>query len=719
MTLRADQTVIQLIPISLRAGIVATAYWILSLSLTVLSGSIGSLFGCVFACYVIDLYIKKSPMKRLRTHSLIGIAGASAVLGLLTATFMTANSQISAMFPPLDVFNVSEFIKWFSISGSLTVILRTLAHRINFGAVLEILFVATAFVITLSAHRNGMIHRPFFIGDFALTRGIDPASILMGLGSAAVVLLSALLMIENNQRRLPYHFAVLGLLCFSLLLYVRMFGLPTPQLTDDLGLTGQEQNGGNSQRENPFRDGQNDADDKEAPVAIVVFRDDYEPLNGSYYFRESAYSQFNGSLLDYTNRDDMDVDLIDHFTNDRIESQRLPGAMNDRTSVRTSIGMLLSHRTPFGLESPVAYQNTPNPNNLRFKRTYDAYSQAADFDFDYLFGRETGHEEWSDDVWREYLTLPDDPRYQELAETLITDLRPQYRDDPFAKAWAIKNYLDENGIYSLKNDHAYETDPAGSFLFGDLTGYCMHFAFSATYMFRSLGIPARVGIGYSVPAANRAGGSALLVQAIHGHAWPEIYFRDIGWVIVDPAPRQTLVDMTTDPQDSLQQLLGDMLRNDASFDDFLQSQQTSFINLQALLRTLYILIAAVLIMSYSIKYYRLLTPFKGSSSNQFRLGFRAMLDRLSAVGLHRNYGESREQFASRISSTTPSLKNLTDYHLAYALGRSEVNSIDQHSIDQQKWQSSWNSTLQEIQQNIPGWKKLIGLLNPFSWIFTK
>ena len=118
-----------------------------------------------------------------------------------------------------------------------------------------------------------MIHRPFFIGDFALVRGIDPSSILMTMGCAAVLSLAALLIIENNQRRLPYHFAVLGMLCFSLIFYIRLFGLPTPQLTDDLGLTGQEQAGNSAQRDNPFRDGENDASDKEAPVAVVVFRD--------------------------------------------------------------------------------------------------------------------------------------------------------------------------------------------------------------------------------------------------------------------------------------------------------------------------------------------------------------------------------------------------------------------------------------------------------------
>ena len=92
----------------------------------------------------------------------------------------------------------------------------------------------------------------------------------MAFGCAAVLSLSALLMMENNQKRLPYHFTVLGLLCFSLLIYVRLFGLPTPQLTDGIGLTGQAQNGNSGQRDNPFRDGENENNDKEAPVALSL-----------------------------------------------------------------------------------------------------------------------------------------------------------------------------------------------------------------------------------------------------------------------------------------------------------------------------------------------------------------------------------------------------------------------------------------------------------------
>jgi hypothetical protein len=716
MTVKSTTSVNHFLPTSLRAAIIAIGYWVLSLSLTVLSGSVASFIGCLLGCYAIDIYINRPPLERLRNSTIIAAAMGLGLLGLVLSSLIVSNGLLPNLLSALVSYNLSEFIKWLSVSASITVILRTLAQRTSYGAVLEILFVAAAFVITLAAHRNGMIHRPFFIGDFALIRGMDPSSILMALGIGAVLALAALLMIENNQRRLPYNFAVLGLLCFSLLIYVRMFGIPTPQLTDDLGLTGAEQSGGGSQRENPFRDGENDASDKEAPVAIVLFRDDYEPAGGAYYFRESAYSQFNGSMLDFTTNQAMDQDLIEHFTNTRAEiNQQLP-AIDKRQTVTTTIGMLVAHRNPFGLDTPVAYENTANPNNLRFKRTYDATSLVPEFEFDDLLGRETGHADWSDETLEEYLETPPDSRYQELAESLIGDLRPEFADDPYARALSVKTYLDENGIYSLKNDHAYAEDPAASFLFGDLTGYCMHFSFAATYLFRSLGIPARVGVGYSVPARNRAGGSSLLIQAVHGHAWPEIYFRGLGWVIVDPAPQQTLVDMTTDPQNTLQQLLGDMLRNDASFEEFLEAQQSSLIPLRTLMNIIAALVLATLLTAYLVKFYRLWVPGRMGAGQEYRLVYRAVLDKLSAIGLHRNYGESREEFANRVAGVAPSFRQLTNNHLACALG-SDAQSTASLNTDQ--WKTMGQVVAKEITSNAESWKKLLGLLNPFSWLMTK
>ena len=718
-----DEAQSQLLPTSARAFIIASSYWVLSISLTTQNGSIAAFLGCVLSCFLVDAYIDRPPLRNLRLAVIALAAIVVLAVGVALSAALTSSIMLASLMGPMVAYETGEVLQWFIFSASLTLLLRAIAQRTDFGRVLEILFVATAFVITLSAHRQGMIHRPFFIGDFALTRGIDPSSILMAFGCVAVLSLAALLMIEQNHRRLPYHFAVLGVLCFSLLLYVQFFGMPTPRMTDDLGLTGAARGAGGAQDENPFRDGENDTSDMQAPVAVVLFRDDYEPAGGAYYFRESAYSEFNGTMLVVPHREDMDEDLIEFFTPTRVEIAEPLPAPELRTTVRTTIGLLAPHRTPFGLDTPIAYANTPNPNNLRFKQTYDAYSMVPQYDFSNLIGREAGDPDWTEEQRQAYLEMPADPRYKALADKILATLRPEFADDPYAKALAIKDYLDRNGIYSLKNEHAYADDPAASFLFGDLTGYCMHFSFAGTYLYRSIGLPARVGIGYSVPASNRAGGSSLLIQAINGHAWPEIYLDGIGWVIVDPAPSRTLVDMSVDPQNSLQQMLGDMLRDESSFDDFVASQQQGTFPIAAILRSLAAVFLALLLLAYGIKIYRLRAPYYAQPTQRYRLSYRAALDNLSAHGLRRRYGESREGFARRLSAMTPSFTTMTYSHLLLALGaqardpqQGQIVSVDMaQNID---WLALDKRIKQEIRQHEPLWRRALAVLNPVSWLRT-
>ncbi len=692
----------------------------MSISLTTESGSIAAFIGCTLSCLLIDSFIDRPPLKQLRL-SIIALAALLLLLvGMGLSAVLTSSTWLANLFSPMGAYETGEVLQWLTFSAGLSAILRSIAQRADFGRVLEILFVATAFVITLAAHRQGMIHRPFFIGDFALTRGIDPSSILMAFGCGAVLSLAALLMIEQNHRRLPYHFTVLGILCFSLLIYVQFFGMPTPRMTDDLGLTGAARAEGSTQDENPFRDGENDTSDKQAPVAIVLFRDDYEPTGGAYYFRESAYSQFNGTMLSFPNREDLDEDLIDFFTPTRVEINEPLPSPQLRKTVRTTIGLLAPHRTPFGLDTPIAYANTPNPNNLRFKQTYDAYSMVPEYDFSNLIGREAGDSDWTEAQRQAYLEMPADPRYQQLAQTIIADLRPEFADDPYAKALAIKDYMDRNGIYSLKNEHAYAEDPAASFLFGDFTGYCMHFAFASTYLYRSIGIPARVGIGYSVPASNRAGGSSLLIQAINGHAWPEVYLDGIGWVIVDPAPSRTLVDMSVDPQNSLQQLLGDMLRDEASFDEFISAQEGAGFPLATILRALVLIAAALLLLAYGIKIYRQRAPYLAQPAQRYKLSYRATLDTLSALGVRRHYGESREAFARRISDMTPSFSTMTYSHLMAAMGNEKTTAqiITVDIASEPDWLALDKTIRKEVQQHIPWWRRLIAFINPIAWMKT-
>ncbi len=689
-------------PALARAAIISGSYYLLSLSLTVTTGSLAAVAGCLAACVLAGLHDREHPVAQLRMPVILLAAALLALAGIIAGGLVSGSGLVAGVLGPVAAFHLAEGVKWLCFSFALTGAVRILALRSSAGGIIEVLLVATGFVIILSAHRNGMINRPFLLGDFALSRGLDPATVLLVLGCGAVLFLAALLLVEENRRRLPYHFALFGLLCLSLVGYVRTFGLPTPQMTDDLGLTGNSA----QQRENPFHDGENNTGNKQAPVAIVVFRDDYEPAGGAYYFRESAYSQWNGYMLDFTSHPEMDRDLIPAPGAPARESASSDG----RKLVTTTIGTLVPHRSPFGLVAPVALENAPNPNNLRFKRTWEAHSLVPEFDLNELFGRSAGNPDWPEEVRQEYLRLPDDPRYGELARQIIGGLRPQYATDPFARAWALKNYLDSNGIYSLANEHAYSEDPAASFLFGDLTGYCMHFAFASTYMLRSLGIPARVGIGYSVPAANRAGGSSLLIQAIHGHAWPEIYFEGYGWVIVDPAPQRTLVDMTTDPQNELQQLLGDMLRGEAAFEEFLQEQAGLTIDWQLVLGALPALLAALVLAGYGVKIYRLWIPAAAGLGAQHRLSYRAALDRLAAVGIRRRYGESREAFARRAGATAPALEPLTAWHLAHALGERPP------SLNIEDWNGMRRRLGSEIRGNTGAGYRILAILNPFSWL---
>jgi len=66
-------------------------------------------------------------------------------------------------------------------------------------------------------------------------------------------------------------------------------------------------------------------------------------------------------------------------------------------------------------------------------------------------------------------------------------------------------------------------------------GYCEQFASTFAAMARSLGIPARVAVGFTWGDWSDERGE-YVVRGKHAHAWPEVYFAGVGWVIFDPTP---------------------------------------------------------------------------------------------------------------------------------------------------------------------------------------
>lgn len=66
-------------------------------------------------------------------------------------------------------------------------------------------------------------------------------------------------------------------------------------------------------------------------------------------------------------------------------------------------------------------------------------------------------------------------------------------------------------------------------------GYCEQFASTFAAMARSIGLPARVAVGFTWGDFDPARGE-YVVRGEHAHAWPEVYFSGVGWIVLDPTP---------------------------------------------------------------------------------------------------------------------------------------------------------------------------------------
>ena len=71
------------------------------------------------------------------------------------------------------------------------------------------------------------------------------------------------------------------------------------------------------------------------------------------------------------------------------------------------------------------------------------------------------------------------------------------------------------------------------FLFNTHEGFCEHYSSAFTFLMRSVGIPARVVLGYQGGEFNKYN-ETLIVRQYDAHAWAEVWLEGEGWVQVDP-----------------------------------------------------------------------------------------------------------------------------------------------------------------------------------------
>ncbi|MFF8912580.1 DUF3488 and DUF4129 domain-containing transglutaminase family protein [Streptomyces sp. NPDC015032] len=144
---------------------------------------------------------------------------------------------------------------------------------------------------------------------------------------------------------------------------------------------------------------------------------------------------------------------------------------------------------------------------------------------------------------REYTRVPDSlPKV--VGQTADQVTRGASND--YERAVKLQNFFASEGGFSYDTSVNSGTGSTaiGRFL-KEKRGFCVHFSFTMAAMARTLGIPARVAVGFT-PGTQQSNGS-MSVGLRDAHAWPELYFEGVGWTRFEPTPTRGSAPSYTQP----------------------------------------------------------------------------------------------------------------------------------------------------------------------------
>ncbi len=145
----------------------------------------------------------------------------------------------------------------------------------------------------------------------------------------------------------------------------------------------------------------------------------------------------------------------------------------------------------------------------------------------------TASEDIPSDIADTYLDLPADfpQSVRALAQQVTQDARSRYE-----AALLLQNYFRDGFDYDLDVGSGHDDRAMERFLFEVKRGYCEQFAGTYAAMARSLGIPARVAVGFTQGIADPSDPELYRVYGQNAHAWPEVFLGEYGWVKFEPTP---------------------------------------------------------------------------------------------------------------------------------------------------------------------------------------
>ena len=110
----------------------------------------------------------------------------------------------------------------------------------------------------------------------------------------------------------------------------------------------------------------------------------------------------------------------------------------------------------------------------------------------------------------------------------------------YDKVRALERWMGANTEYTLDIPPLSRgADAVDQYLFEDQQGFCEQIGSALVVMLRSLGVPARLAVGYASGLRNPFTGM-YEVRASDAHAWAEVWFPGVGWQGFDPTAKVPL-----------------------------------------------------------------------------------------------------------------------------------------------------------------------------------
>jgi transglutaminase-like putative cysteine protease len=466
---------------------------------------------------------------------------------------------------------------------------------------------------------------------------------------------------------------------------------------------------------------------KQGPAQRILLRryilSGYESKRGFYHIPPDGRSAF-GEKPGQRGWKDLPVTVPDSP-----ENYYDPGYLGRQEVIQEYFFVNFDPTSLIGMNYPIRVAPLSNWDSSSFLRIYRVISRVSDAGLEELArvgspsgSRHSGpNHSLTDQELEIYTEYGGNERIRQLAEQITQPSEGSHR---LSQVLHVHDYLKNNYYYSLSPGMAADGDQLSHFLYTSKKGYCSYFAFAMALLCRSLGIPARVAVGFYVNPEMEVL-NFYEVRAYQAHAWVEVYFDEYGWIEFDPsseviAPGEEDTIQFSFDFETFARLLEEILKNQHGLEEL--SPETVEVEsrvrllggelirgLRIIARLWYFVLPVLyLVVIALMKTLPLLeAALMANPRAKIKHLFAATRIRLEGLGVRKSGEESLLEYALRIESSYP--LRLSPWVKAY------LQAVFDEVFDAEAFDQALQKRLEfllSVRQCFGALRRLVGFLSP-------